>query len=103
MRLWVAVEIHCLNVSKKKKEEDYSTDAGKIVIARNEFPPLTAPSLHLIHKSALDGKQGSEADESDKANTNNFSESDVPKGKTHMLFHLIKVVREIVILATETV
>lgn len=57
----------CHNASKKKKEEEYATDAGKIVIARNEFPPLTAPSLHLIHKNALDGKQSSEADESDKA------------------------------------
>lgn len=74
MHFWLTNEIMgcgrnplCLNVSKKKKEEEHTTDAGKIVIARNEFPPLTAPSLHLIRKNALNGKQGSEADESDKA------------------------------------
>jgi len=58
----------CPNVSKKKKEEEYTKDAEKVIIARNEFPQLTAPSLHLIHKNAPDGKvKGSEADESDTA------------------------------------
>lgn len=52
---------------KKKMQEAYTTDAGKIVITRNAFPPLTAPSFHLIRKNALDGKQASEADESGKA------------------------------------
>lgn len=48
-------------------QEAYTTDAGKIVITRNAFPPSTAPSFHLIRKNGLDGKQASEADESGKA------------------------------------
>lgn len=53
----------CPNVGKKKMQED----AGKIVIARNAFPPLTTLPLHLIRKNALGGKQASEADESGRA------------------------------------